>query len=182
MRRQRCFPGEIMTCPERIAELVECARREENLRESLRMHLAGCTGCTERWEAELQLTAQFRKIRLQAAEWRPPEALRESLLDRFARQPRPVRFPSWGVAISGRSAAWALAAAAALFLSIFLSHAAGVRTRHARAVAAEARVAGLGQPYRYESSTDASALSSDDFIAVPYAPPLAQGEIVRVVH
>jgi hypothetical protein len=34
----------------------------------------------------------------------------------------------------------------------------------------------------YEASSDASALSSDDFIAVPYAPPLAQGEIVRVVH
>ena len=34
----------------------------------------------------------------------------------------------------------------------------------------------------YEASSDASALSSDDFIAVPYAPPLAQGEMVRVVH
>jgi hypothetical protein len=31
-------------------------------------------------------------------------------------------------------------------------------------------------------SNDASALSSDDFIAVPYTPPLAPGEIVRMVH
>jgi hypothetical protein len=38
------------------------------------------------------------------------------------------------------------------------------------------------QIFLYEASSDASALSSDDFVAVPYAPPLAQGEIVRVVH
>jgi hypothetical protein len=31
-------------------------------------------------------------------------------------------------------------------------------------------------------SNDASALSNDEFIAVPYTPPLAPGEMVRMVH
>jgi hypothetical protein len=37
-------------------------------------------------------------------------------------------------------------------------------------------------PDSVQFSGDAAELSSDDFIAVPYTPPLAQGELVRVVH
>jgi hypothetical protein len=32
------------------------------------------------------------------------------------------------------------------------------------------------------SSSDAQALTSDDFVAVPFTPPLAAGELVRIVE
>jgi len=74
---------------------------------------------------------------------------------------------------------WTLAAAAALLLAVFIGHEAGKRTRKAVSPAA---VRSHDESVLYEASLDASALSSDDFIAVPYTPPLAPGEMVRVVH
>jgi hypothetical protein len=75
-----------------------------------------------------------------------------------------------------------LGAAAALLLAVFLGHAAGRRVTPAvgtHEVRTEQTV-----PYEASDalSNDASALSGDDFIAVPYTPPLAPGEMVRVVH
>ena len=162
-----------MTCSERIADLVECARGIQPDRE-LRAHLAQCPHCRERWDAECQLTAQLGIIRARTAALRSPDSLarresRESLLRVFSRIHRHKTVPSW---------VWALGAAAALLLAVFLGHAAGRRTRPAvrpeRTVVYEAIWTNL--------SNDASALSSDDFIAVPYTPPLAPGEMVRVVH
>ncbi len=83
---------------------------------------------------------------------------------------------------SGGSWIWAFAAAAALLLAIYVGHIAGTRSRPAHSPAVRTHQVRPNEMVLYEASTDASALSSDDFIAVPYAPPLAQGEIVRVVH
>jgi hypothetical protein len=76
-----------------------------------------------------------------------------------------------------------LGAAAALLLAVFLGHAAGKRTRpvvRSGTVRSERTI--VYQASLSNLSSDASALSSDDFIAVPYTPPLAPGEMVRVVH
>lgn len=83
-------------------------------------------------------------------------------------------------------------AAAALLVAVFVGHIAGTRVRptppremrtngvrNAQPVFYEA---GVFETSSFETSSDASALSSDDFVAVPYTPPLAQGELVRVVH
>jgi hypothetical protein len=167
-----------MTCTERIAELVECARHEMEPRRGLRAHLSDCVRCAERWDAERQLTDRFRSIRM-AAESRPvPDEQRQLLLARFAlahpaRQPRRAAGGSW---------MWALGAAAALLLAIYAGHLAGTRHRPAHSPVVRTHQVRSNETVLYEASTDASALSSDDFIAVPYAPPLAQGEIVRVVH
>jgi hypothetical protein len=101
----------------------------------------------------------------------------------FARQHRAPKWtkPTWQ---------WSLAAAAALLLAIGVGRELGLRTRHApvRPAAAAhgihgaARGADLYEAAAYETSSDASSLSSDEFIAVPYAAPLATGEIVRVVR
>jgi len=162
-----------MTC-ERTADLVEYARSNNPAGREFRAHLAACADCRERWDAELQLTAQLGIIRARTAALRSPDRLarrksRESLLQDFSRMHRQKVVPSWQ---------WALAAAAALLLAVFLGHAAGKRTRP---------VVRSERTYVYEASlsnlsNDASALSSDDFIAVPYTPPLAPGEMVRVVH
>jgi len=164
-----------MTCSERITNLVELARgNARGPDRELRTHLAVCADCRERWEAERQLTAQLGIIRTRTAALSSPEGFarrrrRESLLQDFSRIHRHKAVPSW---------VWALSAAAALLLAVFLGHAAGKRTRPAvrpeRTVVYEASLSSL--------SNDASALSSDDFIAVPYTPPLAPGEMVRVVH
>jgi hypothetical protein len=156
-----------MTC-ERLADLVEAARGVVGnvAAGQLRAHLAVCAHCRERWEAERQLTAQLGIIRARTAALRSPVQRRESLLQDFSRLHRHKTAPSW---------VWALGAAAAILLAVFLGHAAGKR---ARPVARQER------PFVYDASlsNDASALSSDEFIAVPYTPPLAPGEIVRVMH
>jgi hypothetical protein len=158
-----------MTCRERITELVECARRSGgNARpdRELRTHLALCADCRERWDAERQLTFQLRIMGSSTAGMMSPEARREALLRDFSRIHRRRGIQSW---------VWALSAAAALLLAVFLGHAAGKRA--SPAVRTQQTVV-----YEASLSTDASALSSDDFIAVPYTPPLAPGEMVRVVH
>jgi hypothetical protein len=157
-----------MTCRERIVDLVECARRQAQPNRELRTHLLICAHCGERWNRERQLTAQFRAMRIQAARG-SRDTQRESLMRDFARIHRRPAVQSW---------VWALGAAAALLLAVFIGHEAGKRSN--KAVSPAIRI--HGESILYEASLDASALSSDDFIAVPYTPPLAPGEMVRVLH
>lgn len=159
-----------MTCSDRIVELVECARHRTEADRELRAQLAICAHCSERWDREQQLTAQFRAMRIQAAALRSKEAQRESLMRDFARIHRRPAVQRW---------VWTLAAAAALLLAVFIGHEAG---KHSSKVVPPAAVRSHDESVLYEASLDASALSSDDFIAVPYTPPLAPGEMVRVVH
>jgi len=159
-----------MTCSEQIVELVECARRQSEPDRELRAHLSICANCGERWERERQLTAHFQALRMQAASLRTRDAQRESLMRDFARIHRRPSIPQW---------AWALGAAAALLVAVFIGHEAGKRSNRKVSPAA---VRVRDEAVLYEASLDASALSSDDFIAVPYTPPLAPGEMVRVVH
>jgi hypothetical protein len=144
----------------------------------LRVHLDQCGRCAERWDAERQLTDRFRSIRLTAENWPVPDEQRQVLLSRFALA-YPEKRP--GRAASG-SWIWAFGAVAALLLAVYVGHLAGTRTRPAHSPAVRTHQVRSNETVLYEASTDASALSSDDFIAVPYAPPLAQGEIVRVLH
>jgi hypothetical protein len=175
-----------MICSEWTAEITESARRGGKPRPALDSHLAVCGDCQERWKAECELTSHFRVLRIHAMARRPDQAAggfdhrREMLMREFARvHKKPAaRLPSWG---------WGLAAAAALLLAIGAGREVGVRTRHVP-VRPTALTHGLtngvvhGTTYLYEASADAGALSSDEFIAVPYAAPLATGEIVRVVR
>jgi hypothetical protein len=176
-----------MICTEWISEIVENARRGGKPAKALDAHLAMCGECQERWKAECELTSHFRVMRILAFARRPDQTIplfdhrREMLMREFARRNRqPAAWvPSW---------AWGLAAAAALLLVIGLGREVGLRTRHTpvrpAAVTHGARPtqAYMYEAAMYESSADAGALSSDEFIAVPYAAPLATGEIVRVVR
>ena len=169
-----------MTCSERIAELVECVRNRAVPGTELRSHLNMCEGCRERWDVEKQLNAHLGAMRLEAAALKTPESRRETLMREFERthrqnRPRvvPIRVvPSWALTV---------AAAAALVMAIFVGHEAGLRGRHA--ISHTVRAHGdTADSVIYEVSADASALSTDDFVAIPYTPPLAQGEMVRMVH
>ena len=163
-----------MTCKERIPEIVEYARRRAEPEMETRAHLATCSACGERLEAERQLTSQFRIMRIRAAARRPLEARRESLMRDFARKHRPAPMPAW---------VWALSAAAVLLFAALLGHATRSRVHVNSVPAISTHGVRTGETVLYEASTDASALSGDDdFIAIPYAPPLAAGELIRVVH
>jgi len=164
-----------MTCSEWIAEIVECARQQAEPDRQLRAHLSICVHCSERWDREQQLTSQFRAMRIQAAAIRSGNtSRRDALMQDFARMHRRPAIASMSV----KSWVWSLGAAAALLFAVFLGHEVGKRTH--KAVSPAVRIA--DESVLYEASADASALSSDDFIAVPYTPPLAPGEMVRVVH
>jgi hypothetical protein len=108
-------------------------------------------------------------MRLRAIASLTPDTQRDVLLREFAGVHRPKPFRRW---------AFALAAAAAVFAAVFLGYTAGKRARPAASRTMQAVFYETG----YEASGDASTLSSDDFIAVPYMPPLAPGELIRVVH
>jgi hypothetical protein len=174
-----------MICTEWIAEIVEGARRGGKPDQALQAHLAMCGECQERWKAEGELTSHFRVMRIHALARRPDQPgpvmdqRGEMLMREFARRHRATKWtPSWQ---------WSLAAAAALLLAIGLGRGLGLRTRHTPVRPAVlthgTRQTGIAlYETSYEPSADADALSSDEFIAVPYAAPLATGEIVRVVR
>ena len=161
-----------MNCSERIQELVECARRQTTPDRDLLAHLSLCATCGKRWEAELHLTGQIRAMRARTHSLRSADSRRESLMLEFSRRhPRktmqPVRY--W---------VWAFTAAAVLLFAAGLQT---KRVQHIRTVDTA-----LSESNAFFSnaflSNDASALSNEDFIAVPYTPPLAPGEMVRMVH
>jgi hypothetical protein len=101
------------------------------------------------------------------------DARRESLMREFARRHKRAPMPVW---------AWAFSAAAVLLLAAVLGHATHSRVRENPVPAIRTHGVRTQQTILYEASADASALSADDFVALPYALPLAAGELVRVVH
>lgn len=163
-----------MTCVERIGELVECARRHGEPGRELGAHLAACAGCAERFEAERELSGQLRAIRARGVALMAQDTQREVLMRDFAELHRRRPAQRWLLAFS---------AAAALFAAILVGNVAGRHAARPTPVPAiRSHEAHATQVVAYEESTDAGSLSSDDFTAVPYTPPLAQGELVRVVH
>ena len=100
----------------------------------------------------MELESGFRAIRNAVEPQMPPESLRQSLLREFARKSR--------LRMRRRIAAWTLAVAAALICV--------TAVRQQKPAIAE------------QASLQISL--EDGFQAVPYAPALAQGELVRLVH
>ncbi len=142
---------------------VECARRRSDADPALRAHLRVCEACRDRWEAESELSAHLGFLSSESRSRRSSEAVRESLMSVFeARYAR-------------RSASrwfWAAAVTAAVLVGAVIVPQAANRLRQANANAVEAA----------DVSTIESYADSEGFIAVPYAPPLATGEMVRIVH
>ena len=162
-----------MNCIEHVQEIVDCARARVKPGDELQAHLARCGACAERWEAECRLTAQLRMMRVRGIALTAHDTRRDALMRNFAEmhRKRPVR--PWVLA---------LGAAAALFAAIIGGHVAGTRLRTAHQPAHATPAALVTAVADYETSSDAITISSDEFVAVPYTPPLAQGELVRVVH
>ena len=145
-----------MDCRRRTVELVECARTGASPGAALGRHLAECAICSRRWEDERGLTGQLRAVRAAAAAWSLPETKREQAAREFAR----MRSPRPALALK-----WALSAAAVLLMTVAIS----LVWQHA----------GQGPDVAAPAVSDEQ---ENQFVAVPYAPPLAEGEFVRVVR
>jgi hypothetical protein len=142
---------------------VECARRRGDADPALRAHLRVCEACRERWEAELELSAHLGFLSAESRPRRSSGDARESLMNIFEARHARRSSPRWY---------WAAAVAAAVLLGLVLGPEAVNRLRHPAASA----------PDETAASTIESYADSEGFIAVPYAPPLATGEMVRIVH
>jgi len=139
-----------------IPEVVECARAGSRPSGDLHEHLAGCPACSERLEDERRLTSELCVAREAAAARRLPAARHARVMREFQTMHRSSVRP-W--------LKMALAAAALLLLAFGLL----------QTIRPQKRVA--------EAGGDLESLTADSgFVAIPYAPPLASGELLSVVR
>jgi hypothetical protein len=158
-----------MNCTMAAERLVESARLLDDPDETLRAHLVSCSSCRQQWEEQRELTDGILMLRLSAAPRRSSQARRDMLMHRFAATRPRVR----------PIAAWMLTAAAVLLVGALLGRnwadapGPGIRGPEIRS----------GRPlYSGEFASLSADPAEDGFIAVPYTPPLAPGEMVSVVH
>lgn len=170
-----------MDCGNWIVEVVESARTGLQPGAELQKHLRECPRCRDRWDDEQRLSAELRLVRDDASARRSSAVRRETIMREFelAHQ-RTVMHPPVRLAFS---------IAAILLLTVAL----GLVWRSNRPTGASAQnpntSAGTSEELasiprnEFAEAGDLEKLPEDnDFIAVPYAPPLAPGEFIRVVR
>ena len=151
-----------MTCKECAREIVEGARKGGSAGEALSRHLAHCAECAERWEAELELSRGMRQARASVAHLRSGQAARQRLMAEFGDRRRGV--------LLRRGLVWAMAALAVFFV------AGAWKLGRLGSHASSTPAVGVAQIFAEDLMGD------NDFVPVPYAPPLAPGEYVEVVQ
>lgn len=159
-----------MNCRNWIVELVECARTDFEPRAELRQHLEHCPPCRERWDDERNLSARFQTMRATASARKRSPAKRAELMREF-RSAHQTLIPL--------SLKWSLSIAAVLLLAIALGRA----WRNDRGATSNAIEVAENARVDSDFLADLNKGAEDDgFLPVPYAPPLATGEFVRVVR
>lgn len=166
-----------MTCEDANSELVECARSgvlaalPDN--DALSAHLAVCDDCRARWEAERDLTAHLRVMRLATVpaslEWSKAVLLRE--FDASRKRERQVRWM------------WAMSTAAILVLSVVAVRDVWMKPG-VRGVSGSPAVVRAYAPREYpqEDFVPAEEAGEKGFIRVPFALPPAPGETFGIVR
>jgi hypothetical protein len=147
-----------------------------------------CGTCRERWEAEGALTEGMKSVRAAAWSQRSSAASRDFLMERFERVNRRRVAPRWYWAL-GAVAAGLIAAVVApgvehAFVDhAFVDHAFFNHAAETQAIAAAESNDTSDSNNSSEIRADAPAdPEAEGFIAVPFVPPLAMGEMLRVVH
>ena len=165
-----------MDCEIANAELVEYARSRGVPDAALKDHLAACETCRERWEAERELTAHLRAMRLASVpasiEWSKAVLLRE--FDAQKRRERQVRWM------------WAMSSAAVLVLSVVAVKDVWVKPAGVPGLAGGAGVVSARsyapREYPQESFGPAEEAGEKGFIKVPFAMDPAPGETFEIVR
>jgi len=172
-----------MHCHEIADRLIESARRELDPGRVVRAHLQSCATCRDRWDAEESLSVYVKALRFAAWEQRSSPEVRETLMRKFAAQHRPVlaRWFTWSwFAPRGY---WALAAAAVLLISIVAVSQKPAPRNVAAVSEPTSEVAAVSGDFSGDVSADLPVdPEAEGFIAVPFVPPLAPGEMLRVEH
>jgi predicted anti-sigma-YlaC factor YlaD len=155
-------------CRECTVEIVECARVGSRPAGTVEAHLHDCAECRERWETEQALSQELMWLRAATASERSSAARRAQFMQEFSRLHRPPM----------RRLHWAFAAAAAVLfaLALELSQRGLVAPTGMNQIAMRLEMDGTGNA-EFEEISGASG-----FVAIPYAPPLATGEFVKVVR
>jgi hypothetical protein len=166
-----------MTCNELADRLTESARHEVEPGRVLKAHMLSCAACRERWEAEGALTNEIKALRVAAWSQRSSVDARDALMQRFERQNRPRVSPRWYWSLGAVAAALIVALAVPGVHRPFLNRAA--QSELADGVNRSGAETGDSSEIRADAPADPE---SEGFIAVPFVPPLATGEMLRVVH
>jgi hypothetical protein len=162
-----------MNCTSATEELRHCARRRTEPEPAVEAHLKHCQACFELWEAERNLSDQLRLIRIAASTRRSSAASRDMLMRKFAEKHQSSAHRRW---------LWSIAAAAALLLAALLIQSVERRPRPGDSAQTDLQAeAGAQGDFQFQADLQADT-QYDGFIAVPYVPPLATGELVSVVH
>jgi predicted anti-sigma-YlaC factor YlaD len=144
-------------------EIVERARSGAPAGHTLANHLAECSRCAERWEAEMELSRGLRDAQSSVMRLRSTPDARARLMAEFDERQHHVVMHRWLV--------WAMAAFGILLLAGALQ---------------QLRRAGRGTaPHTAQTEADHNAdelMAENGFVPVPYAAPLAPGEFVEVVQ
>lgn len=141
------------------SRLMDNARAGTPPSPGLLEHMSSCPSCGAHWRDQRVLTRELQILSDRVATRRPPQAVREALLQDFDRRQRVKRW-NW--------LRWVPIPAAALLAVIALVEAPNRVVKPVQPAVAVAAV-----------PTDAS---DEGFVEVPYAPPLAPGEFVSVVR
>ena len=149
-----------MNCRQWSSEISERSRRGAAPGAALAHHLAECPDCTARWENEIELSHSLKQARRAASGLHSSPALRSRILAEFdARGGVTARHPRW---------MW-IPLAATLLLALTV----GLWKQPALHRATESAQAEM---------TVEELFADNDFVPIPYALPLAQGEVVEVVR
>jgi hypothetical protein len=160
-----------VNCRDWGIEIVECARSGENPSASLDAHLGDCAACRELWESERALNVPLSRLRVAFALERSSDHRRVSLMREFDRIHGTAR---------SRRVQWAFAAAAAVLFVFALGLSRPATSLSDRTV--QDRVAMRLNDDRAGTGDFDETLDDGGFVEVPYAPPLASGEFVKVVR
>ncbi len=163
-----------MNCDFAITELVESARRSQQLSSDLAAHVALCDSCRVRWESESALTSHLRAIRTTSSEGNP-EWSKAVLLREFDASRRHERQVRW---------MWAMSSAAVLVLSVV-----AVRDVWMKPVSTASHSGGVVvaqsypmREYSPEAFEPAEEAGEKGFIKVPFALPPVPGETFGIVR
>jgi hypothetical protein len=161
-----------MDCREAVAQIVETARKGLALKGALKMHLACCARCTERWESECELASHLSRMRTMASRRSSSPAMRSDLMRQFSARHWRLVHPAWAIG---------LAAAAGLLIVLATLKGPFLFTKPLHSTPAMG--AWLSSNSRsFEPSADLYSAQDEEYLQVPYVPPPVPGERLSVMH